>query len=105
MTIFLTAAPTSTAASYALLAVAYVAIFGGIYWFFIKPQKKREKEIREAQAKIAIGDKVVLSTGIYGEVVDLGVDVYIVEIGLNKGVRVPVRKDNVFPTEGYKLHE
>ncbi len=104
MTIFLTAT-TSSVADYALLAVAYVVIFGGLYLFFIKPQKKREKEVREAQSKIAVGDKVVLTTGVYGEVVDTGVDVYIVEIGLNKGLRVPVKKENVFPTEGYKMQE
>lgn len=103
MSIFLTETAAPTIGSYVMFAAVYIVIFGGLYWFFIRPQKKREKEIRNKQLQIAIGDKVILSTGIFGEVVDLGADVFIVEIGLNKGVRVPVKKENVFPTDGYKM--
>ncbi|MFV0518821.1 MAG: preprotein translocase subunit YajC [Lachnospirales bacterium] len=102
MQIFLTA-DAGQGSSLIMLIAAYVVIFGGLYWFFIRPQKKRENDVKLAQSKIALKDKVVLSTGIYGEVVDIGTDVYIVEIGVNKGVLVPVKKENVFPTEGYKM--
>lgn len=76
-----------------LYIVFFIAIF---YFLIIRPQKKREKQTQEMQAGIQIGDEVVTSSGFYGKVVELTEDVITIEFGTNKGIRIPVRKNEVF---------
>lgn len=73
--------------------VLYMAFFFGIMWLLIiRPQKKRDKETQQMQDSIKIGDSVLLNTGLYGKVVDMVNDLFIIEMGLNKSVRVPIKK-------------
>ncbi len=75
------------------VTVAYMAVFFGIMWFLvIRPQKKREKQVVEMQNAIKVGDHVLLQSGEYGKVVDVINDVFVIEFGLNKSVRIPVKK-------------
>lgn len=73
--------------------VLYLGFFFVImYFFIIRPQKKRDKQVADMQSSIKVGDEVVLTTGIYGKVVDIINDLFIIELGLNKSVRIPVKK-------------
>ncbi|WP_070000474.1 preprotein translocase subunit YajC [Cellulosilyticum sp. I15G10I2] len=75
------------------VTVAYMAVFFGIMWFLvIRPQKKREKQVAEMQNTIKVGDHVLLQSGEYGKVVDVVNDLFVIEFGLNKSVRIPVKK-------------
>ncbi len=47
------------------------------------------------QSSIETGDSVLTNGGMYGKVVDKVNDVYIVEFGTNKSVRVPVQKSAI----------
>ncbi len=76
----------------ALYIVALIALF---YFFAIRPQKKREKELSNIQNSINVGDWVMTSSGFYGKVVDIADQVFVVEFGTNKGVRIPVRKSEI----------
>ena len=76
--------------------LVYFAVVILIMWFFIiRPQKKREKEIIDMQNSVKVGDTVLTTGGIYGKVVDTVNDLCIVEFGLNKGVRVPLQKNYI----------
>ncbi len=103
MTLFLTETPAMGITSVMGVAIMYVALFGAMYFFFVRPQKKRDRELKAAQSKLAVGNDVILSNGMFGKISDIGEDVFIVELGLNKGVRIPVKKESVLPTDGYKL--
>lgn len=72
--------------------VALIALF---YFFAIRPQKKREKELSNIQKSIQVGDWVMTSSGFYGKVVDIADQVFVVEFGTNKGVRIPIRKSEI----------
>lgn len=72
--------------------VGLVVVF---YLFVIRPQKKREKELKNLQDAVKVGDNVVTSMGFYGKVTDVYTDTYVIEFGLNKGVRIPVSKSEV----------
>ena len=77
--------------------VAYILFFVAIFYFFIiRPQKKKEKQLKEMQDSVKIGDDVMTSSGFFGKVVDLQDDVAIVEFGTNKGVRIPVKKSEIY---------
>ena len=48
--------------------VMMVLIFAIMWWFMIRPQQKRQKEIRKFQNALSEGTKVVTGGGIYGTV-------------------------------------
>lgn len=77
------------------MVLMWGALFGALYFFMIRPQKKREKQMVEMQSSIRSGDNVMTSSGMYGKVTEVGEDCFVVEFGMNKGVRVPVRKSDV----------
>ncbi len=79
------------------MVIAYcVLIFGVFYLFSIKPAKKRQKQMQEQRDAIAVGDSVVTNAGYFGTVVDITYDCFIIEFGMNKGVRIPVLKTEVY---------
>jgi preprotein translocase subunit YajC len=71
-----------------------VLIFVVFYFFMIRPQSKRQKEIKKQREAMKPGDSVVTSGGIYGKVKDIKETTVIVEIADN--VRVKVDKNSVF---------
>ena len=73
----------------------FVGMIALMYFIMHRPQKKREKEMKEMQSSIKSGDWVMTSSGFYGKVADICDQVFIIEFGMNKGVRVPVAKSEV----------
>ncbi len=72
-----------------------VAIFAIFYFFMIRPQTKRQKEIKKQRDAMKQGDRVVTSGGIYGKVKEMKDDnTVIIEIAEN--VRIKVDKNSVF---------
>ena len=63
-------------------------------FLLIRPQQKRQKEIRKFRAELKVGDKVVTSGGIYGKIKEIKEDSFLIEIDEN--VRVRVDKNSVF---------
>ena len=45
--------------------VVIVAIF---YFFMIRPQQKKQKEIQKSREALKTGDKVITAGGIYGKI-------------------------------------
>ena len=55
-----------------LLAIApYVIILGIFYFLILLPMKNRQKKIQEFQESLKVGDKVITTSGIYGQVTRL----------------------------------
>lgn len=76
--------------------ILYIAGLVALFYFFaIRPQKKKEKELTAMQNSVNVGDWVMTSSGFYGKVVDIADQVFVVEFGTNKGVRIPVRKSEI----------
>lgn len=49
-----------------------------VFWFFmIRPQMKRQKELKNFRDALKKGDKIVTTGGIYGKVLEIG-DYYII---------------------------
>jgi preprotein translocase subunit YajC len=56
-----------------LLAIApYVIILGIFYFLILLPMNKRQKKVQEFQSSLKVGDKVITTSGIYGQVTKLG---------------------------------
>jgi preprotein translocase subunit YajC len=44
-----------------------------VFWFFmIRPQMKRQKELKNFRDSLKKGDKIVTTGGIYGKVLEIG---------------------------------
>ena len=78
--------------------VFILLIFVVFYFFMIRPQTKRQKEIKKQREAMKPGDAVVTSGGIYGKVKDIKETTVIVEIADN--VRIKVDKASVFASAG-----
>ena len=89
-------APDQQGGSIWLMVIYIVGLVVLFYFFAIKPQKKREKELQEMQSSVKVGDWVMTSSGFYGKVADITDQVFVIEFGMNKGVRVPVKKSEIF---------
>lgn len=92
-TILLQAAATGQGSMMSML-LPMLLIFVVFYFFMIRPQNKKQKEIQKARAALKTGDKVVTSGGIYGKIKDVKDDSFIIEISEN--VRIRVEKSAVF---------
>ncbi len=93
MSMLLASAQTTGSSGGFVGMIIYLVVFVFLMWLIaVRPQKKKEKEIAEMQNSIKIGDEVLLQSGAYGKVVDVINDVLIIEFGLNKAVRIPVKK-------------
>lgn len=73
-----------------------VIIFAVMYFFSIRPSRKREQKLEEMRSGIAIGDTVLLNSGLFGKVTDITAECFIIEFGTNKGIKIPVLKQEVF---------
>ncbi len=76
--------------------IMMVAIFAIMYFFMIKPQQKRQKEIQNFQNSLAEGTPVVTGGGIYGTVKKIDLATGIIEVKIADGVVVRVDKGSVF---------
>jgi preprotein translocase subunit YajC len=63
------------------------------YFFMIRPQMKRQKEVRKFRESLAKGDKVVTTGGIYGRIVEVKETTVTLEIA--KDVQIKVDKNGI----------
>jgi len=58
------------------------------YFFMIRPQMKKQKELRNFREGLQKGDKVVTTGGIYGKINDISGQVLTVDVGNNVHIKV-----------------
>ena len=92
-TILLQDAPQGGGFSGIIMIVALIAIF---YFFMIRPQQNRQKEIRKFREGLAKGDSVVTAGGIFGKIREISDTYFLVEV--SDGVRIRVDKGSVYPS-------
>ena len=74
--------------------IMMILIFGVFYFFMIRPQTKKQKELQAQREAMKKGDKVVTAGGIYGEIKEVQDTTFIITIA--KDVTIKVSKDSVF---------
>ena len=76
--------------------IMMVAIFAIMYFFMIRPQQKRQKEIQNFQNTLAEGTQVVTGGGIYGTVKEIDLANGVIKVKIADGVVIRVDKGYVF---------
>lgn len=79
------------------LILMMVLIFGVMYFFMIRPQQKRQKELLKFRQGLQNGDKVITAGGIYGTVKEVKDTYILLEVDKGTDIRVDksmIMKDN-----------
>lgn len=76
------------------MIIMMVALFAIMYFFMIRPQQKKQKQLQEARNAIKVGDKVVTAGGIHGKVREVKDATFVVEIA--EGTKITIEKTSVF---------
>ena len=76
--------------------VMMVVIFAIMWFFMIRPQQKKQKEIRNFQNSLQEGARVVTGGGIYGTVKHINMADNTIELEIARGVVITVDKGYVF---------
>lgn len=89
----LTVIMQSGGADYSFL-IMMVAIFAIMYFFMIRPQNKKQKEIANFRKALQVGQQVVTAGGIYGKIKEVEDKAVVVEIA--PSVKIKVDKNSIF---------
>lgn len=69
-----------------LIFIALIIVV--FYFFMIRPQVKRQKEMKNFRDSLAKGDKIVTTGGIYGKITAINENVITIDIGNNVTIKV-----------------
>ena len=95
MTSIFLAAQAQQGGGYSML-IMMVAIFAIMWFFMIRPQQKKQKEIRNFQNSLQEGAEVVTGGGLHGTVKKVNLEKNTVDIEIARGVIVACDKNYVF---------
>ena len=74
--------------------IMMIAIFAIMYFFMIRPQNKKQKEIANFRKNLEVGQSVITAGGIYGKVKEIADNAVVVEIAA--GVKIKVDRNSIF---------
>ena len=74
--------------------IMMVAIFAIMYFFMIRPQNKKQKEIQNFRNNLSVGQEVITAGGIYGKVKEIEDNVIVLEIA--SGVKIRIDKNSIY---------
>jgi preprotein translocase subunit YajC len=83
-----TAATTAHPQSMMSTLIFILVFFGIFYFLLIRPQSKRQKELRSMLNNLSTGDEVVTSGGIMGKIKEISDQSITLEIAENISVRI-----------------
>lgn len=65
-----------------------VLMVAALYFLMIRPQRKKQKEQQELLERIRVGEKVITSSGIYGQVQSISEDTVVLKTESGATIRV-----------------
>lgn len=74
-----------------------VGMFAIVWFFMLRPQQKRQKEIERRRNELQKGSLVVTAGGIHGKIKEVNETDFLVEIA--EGVRIRIEKTSVFAVQ------
>lgn len=77
-----------------LYYIMMVAIFAIMYFFMIRPQNKKQKEIANFRKNLEVGQEVITAGGIYGKIKEIEDNTVVLEIA--SGVKIKIDRNSIF---------
>lgn len=78
------------------MIIMMVAIFAIMYFFMIRPQNKKQKEIQKFRNSLTVGQDVVTAGGIYGKIKEVNDADNAVMLEVASGVKIKVDKNSIY---------
>lgn len=78
----------------AMMWIMLIAMFAVMYFFMIRPQNKRQKEIQNFRKTLEVNQQVITAGGVYGTIKEIGDSYVILEIANN--TKIKVDKNSIF---------
>ena len=76
------------------MIIMMVAIFAIMYFFMIRPQNKKQKEIANFRKNLEVGQEVITAGGIYGKIKEIEDNTVVLEIA--SGVKIKIDRNSIF---------
>lgn len=87
------------------MIIMIVAMFAIVYFFMIRPQRKRQKEIENFRKSLTIGSQVITASGVYGTVKSLNEGEPYITIEIAKGVTIQIDRNYVYADGGQQQQQ
>jgi len=66
-------------------SIAYLVVLFGIFYFLLlRPQQKKNKQLKEMRASLKVGDKITTIGGLVGKIIKVTEDEITLETGADK---------------------
>lgn len=80
--------------------IMIVAIFAIMYFFMIRPQKKKQKQIEQFRKNLSVGNQVVTAGGIHGTIREVNDATNTIVLEIDKNVKITVEKSSIYANAG-----
>ncbi len=77
-----------------LLWIMLIGMFVIMYFFMIRPQNKKQKQIANFRKSLQVNQKVITAGGIHGVIKEIADDSVVLEIANN--VKITIDKNSIF---------
>ncbi|KAA6313935.1 hypothetical protein EZS27_035375, partial [termite gut metagenome] len=77
-----------------MMWILLIAMFGIMYFFMIRPQQKKQKEIARFRNSLQVNQEVITAGGIHGKIREIKDNSIVLEIAAN--VKITIEKSSVF---------
>ena len=94
VTMTLLQAPGAAPQGGGMMWIMLIAMFAIMYFFMIRPQNKKQKEINNFRKSLQLNQRVITAGGIHGTVKEINDSDVMLEIASN--VRIRVDKNSIF---------
>lgn len=94
ITMTLLQAPGAAQQGGGMMWIMLIAMFAIMYFFMIRPQNKKQKEINNFRKSLQLNQRVITAGGIHGTVKEINDSDVVLEVASN--VRIRVDKNSIF---------
>ena len=70
------------------ILIVPIFIIGRFYLLLIRPQRKKQKEHKQMESELRVGDRVITAGGIYGKIESLSEDSVVLRIESDARIRI-----------------
>ena len=81
-------------------AIPILLMLGIFYFLVLLPMKKKQQKVAAFQSSLKVGDKVIVSGGIYGTLTKVEDDKQSVHVQIANNVRIDVAKAGIVGNQG-----
>ena len=77
-----------------LMWIMLIAMFVIMYFFMIRPQNKKQKEIANFRKNLEVGQEVITAGGIYGKIKEIEDSTVVLEVA--SGVKIKIDRNSIY---------